>query len=81
LKLGLPHAVTISIYHQATEQSNKVLVHPSFPKDLAIAISGYIARALNAVPLNQVAPADLTPMPNPVTIEGGRFESNGHVLK
>jgi hypothetical protein len=82
LKLSLPHAATISIYHQATEESKKVLIHDAFPKDLAIAMSGYIARALKALPLNQIAVADLTTRPtNTVTIEGGRFESLVIVLK
>ena len=82
LKLGLPRAATISIYHQATEESKKVLIHGEFPKDLAIAMSGYIARALHAIPLNRIPVADLTPRPtNTVTIEGGRFESLVHVLK
>jgi hypothetical protein len=82
LKQGLAGSARISIHHQATQDSELKVLFASFPKDLAVAMSPYMARALNAVPLNQVSVADLKPKNSTtVTIRGGLLEAHTEVLQ
>lgn len=81
LKLGLASSAKITIYHQATKDGPKFVLHQAFPKDLAIAFSTYMSRAFNAVPLSQISLSQLTPRSeSTVVIKGGRLDIHREVL-
>jgi hypothetical protein len=81
LKQGLEQSRQITVLYQAAPDSETDVLYASFPKDLAVALSPYIARALNEDPLNQSSVADLKPKPSSVTIKGGILQAHGEVLK
>lgn len=81
IKLGLANSPKIVIFHQEFEDSEKVLMYEAFPKDLAIGFSGYIAKALNAVPWSQIPVSEMKPKSETkVVIEGGKGDFHGEVL-
>ncbi|KAF7506399.1 hypothetical protein GJ744_011753 [Endocarpon pusillum] len=82
IRESLSKCQKIAIYHQATEDSERVTLYPAFPKELAIAYSGYIAKAFKAVPLSQTPLAEMKPKREAqVVIEGGNGECHGEVLE
>lgn len=81
LKLGLPHSQRIRILHQADQTSEPIVLFANFLKDLAVALCPYIARALDAVPLNQVPLSELRPNGNAVTIKVGHAAVHTEVLR
>jgi Skp family chaperone for outer membrane proteins len=82
IQQGLATSKKIAIFHQATEDGDeKVLMYPAFPKELAIAFSGYVAKAFNAVPLSQIPASEMKPKSeSQVTITGGKLEAHEEVL-
>jgi hypothetical protein len=73
LKLGMDNGPKIEIFHQETEGSEPVVVCEAFPKALAIAFSGYIAKAFNPVPLSQIPISELKPKSTTqVLMKGGK---------
>lgn len=81
IKLGLASSPIISILHQATEESEAVVIQSAFPKELAIALSGFFARAFDALPLSQIPVSELKPKSkSTVVIQGGEVESHREVL-
>lgn len=82
IKQGLANCQKIAVLHQATENGQPVVLYPAFPKELAIACSGYFAKALNAVPLSQIPLAELKPKSETqVLIKGGNAQYHGEVLE
>lgn len=82
IQQGLATSKKIAIFHQATEDGDeKVLMYPAFPKELAIAFSGYVAKAFNALPLSQIPASEMKPKSeSQVTITGGKLEAHEEVL-
>ncbi len=82
IKQGLPNCQKIAILHQPTEHGEKVVLYPAFSKDLAIACSGFVAKAFNAVPLSQIPLAEMKPKSDSqVVIEGGNAQAHKEVLE
>jgi hypothetical protein len=83
IKLGMATGQKIAIFHQATEESDKVVLYKAFPKELVVAFSGYVATALNAVPLSQIPLSEMLKPKSEteVVITGGRSESLVEVLE
>jgi hypothetical protein len=82
IKLGLANSPKIAIWHQATEDGEKVILYENFPKDLAVTFSGFVAKAFNAVPLSQIPLSE--PKPKSATsflIKGGKREVHEEVLE
>lgn len=81
LKQGMANGQKIAIFHQETEGSEPVLVYEAFPKALAVAFSGYIAKAFNAVPLSQIPLSEMKPKSETqVLIKGGKQFVHEEVL-
>lgn len=80
LKLGLAQSPRIKILYQENDESQPFILYDNFPKDLAVALSGFIARAMNAVPLNQIALSELKPKSNAVTITRSSVQANLEVF-
>jgi hypothetical protein len=81
IKQGMAKGPKITIFHQESEGSEPVLGYEAFPKALAIAFSGYIAKAFNAVPLSQIPLSEMKPKSKTqVLIKGGKRHVHEEVL-
>lgn len=82
IKFGLAQSKKVAILHQETDGAKATPIHSAFPKDLAMAFSGYVARAFKPVQQSEAPVAEIQSESDlSVTIKGGKFHVVYEIFK